>query len=612
MKVTPLILFILILFVLVLSIIFSKYLPLYEWTEGFVTFSNNKKPIDFVLINEYSKSSQSVVKLYDNLFFDTINGNIIEIDGPPVRASTDRTVTDSSGSIVNMYVTTRDGKTAPVYKHSDYNDKDAKESKVTDISNKIDQWEYFTRTTTTDSYQLLYFSWDKDTFIHIIKLGTTPSHIASFHFAPSYVMDMYAYPNTLSITVGESTSQTNSNRDPLVRDPQYNSTKRVYTINNHTRFDVQNGNLITDISATSVDPSSNIIVHNRYGDIINDYSTNLQTNISNTEFNPFIVNDLDNNMILYMPSLTNSLVSVIQFKNSKFSLGNAVRFNKYGPVLEEKKERKNDIAGDRVNEPSDKGPNSDYYKWLAYWNTIVDNPPKTFSDDYLLKTQIVPPVCPTCPSCPSSSGNVCNNCGGQGGCGTKTNIGESIVKGGQGVQGGQTLSGNLVSGAENITSTGAGVINNTVDTAGALIAGGGVGAGLLAAGAGQEAGHLLTSAGSGTVDLLKSTGGGAVDLLKSTGSGAANLLTNTGSGAVNLLNNQGQRQTQQGYNQGYNQGYGQNYNQGYGQAGGQASGQAGGQVGGVPGVDMYSYYGALPPKQSNFLPVTTNFAAFSK
>ena len=39
-----------------------------------------------------------------------------------------------------------------------------------------------------------------------------------------------------------------------------------------------------------------------------------------------------------------------------------------------------------------------------------------FSDDYFLKTQVVPPVCPRCPECPSFG--ACNNCGGNGGCGT--------------------------------------------------------------------------------------------------------------------------------------------------------------------------------------------------
>jgi hypothetical protein len=42
-----------------------------------------------------------------------------------------------------------------------------------------------------------------------------------------------------------------------------------------------------------------------------------------------------------------------------------------------------------------------------------------FSDDYFLKSEIVPPVCPQCPNCPSSNTGVCSSCGGCGGNGTE-------------------------------------------------------------------------------------------------------------------------------------------------------------------------------------------------
>ena len=40
-----------------------------------------------------------------------------------------------------------------------------------------------------------------------------------------------------------------------------------------------------------------------------------------------------------------------------------------------------------------------YYKWYWFWNTS-GSMPVNFSEDYMLKTQVVPPVCPACPSCP--------------------------------------------------------------------------------------------------------------------------------------------------------------------------------------------------------------------
>ena len=47
-------------------------------------------------------------------------------------------------------------------------------------------------------------------------------------------------------------------------------------------------------------------------------------------------------------------------------------------------------------------------------------------NDYILKTQIVPPVCPTCPACNNCSGT-CTNCGGNGGSGTLKIDGSSNV-----------------------------------------------------------------------------------------------------------------------------------------------------------------------------------------
>ena len=48
------------------------------------------------------------------------------------------------------------------------------------------------------------------------------------------------------------------------------------------------------------------------------------------------------------------------------------------------------------------------------------------SQDYILKTEVVPPVCPQCPSCPSSG--VCTDCGGNGGGGSKTNSASSLAR----------------------------------------------------------------------------------------------------------------------------------------------------------------------------------------
>jgi hypothetical protein len=129
----------------------------------------------------------------------------------------------------------------------------------------------------------------------------------------------------------------------------------------------------------------------------------------------------------------------------------------------------------------------------------------------------------------------------------------------------------VVSGVENVASTGAGVITGTVGTAG---------------------------------DVLKSTGSGAANLAGKVIDTTSGLLKDAGSGAVGLLRDAGNRGSQGGY------GYG---GQGSGGYGGQGSGGAQSMTrGGVNGIDNYSYYGALPSKGGNFIPVTSDFSKFGK
>ncbi len=69
-KLTPLLLFILLLIILVISVVFGKMSNM----EGFIAFQKDKSPLDKVWIPQYSKN-EHVYKLNDNMFFDSRNGN---------------------------------------------------------------------------------------------------------------------------------------------------------------------------------------------------------------------------------------------------------------------------------------------------------------------------------------------------------------------------------------------------------------------------------------------------------------------------------------------------------------------------------------------------------
>ena len=645
MKLTPFMLFLILLFVLVLSILFSNYLPL-NGKEGFVSFSKNKYPLNYIYIPQYSSSSSSVVKLYDNLFFDTKNANIIEVDGlayisgnvvvgnTTTGNTTVGNVDNTGTSISGVYVVKRDGSVNNTPYKTAWSDStntsiqaiDTPESKISSITGGFNSWIYNSKSSNTDKYQLFYISWNESTYIHIIKTGTTPSHISSFLFSPGNEMEMFNYPNTQSINIGTPVADTDSNNGKFTTESLYDISRNIYQMSHVVKVDISNSSLIV-----KQDNPVGLNVYNRYGNKISDYTTNKSTTIPNTNFNPWLVSDGANNMVLYLPIYTKTVVAIIQMDTANtgyFKLGNVLRFSENG--IESSTPPP---PAKQPETPKDTSPTSDYYKWLAYWNTVTNSslPNSTqFSNDYLLKTQIIPPVCPSCPSCPSNG--VCTNCGGQGGCGAISQTGQPIVATGSGSgsetkQYDATVMGNGKFGTTANADTLGGA--TTIQTLGVVS---GV-QGLAQTGAGAVGGALntttdvLKSTGSGATNLIGGTIGTGADLLKSAGSGTVDLLKSTGSGAVNLLNqhsvnNQqqsgyggyGVQQQQPGYGNQQQTGYGNQQQTGYGNQ--QQTGYAGQQQRGVntvPGVDNYSYYGAVPSKSSgNFIPITTDFSAFGK
>jgi hypothetical protein len=699
MKITPLILFLILLFVLVISVLFSKYLPLFNGKEGMIGFNGDKKPLDESFIPQYSTDIQNhlLVKLYDNIYFDGKNGNLIEVDesvpeptaptatttpasttkptttipasttkpattipasttkptttipasttapatttipasttGPAtttisattIPASTTKPATttttikpegfegskDSKPNIKKIYVLER-GQTDP----KQYSvDGDSTSSKITEVKSLYTNTVYDTQCKNTDKYKVIYIPWDKRTYIHILNM-TSKSHVGSFMFGKD-VPNIFIDYKLSNITPASNTNDSDINNNKYIKLPKYDPKISIYQINKSTFFDVRNGYLIVNPTTPSGDVSVPN-VYNRSGDsnsITIPPSDKLKLD-NKMGFTSWIQKDAVNNTILYMTESDKTLITILkQGTSNKFSinLGNVVLFTKDGvdinsisdPTPTESTE--DDVEDDLSGNLEITGPQtSEYYKWLAYWNTMAT--PTTISDDYLLKTQIVPPVCPSCATCPTCprDGSTCTNCGGYGGSGTIDNTKSSVISGDNQYERSRNVLSNTVNASGNL-------LNTTVNTAGDVLKNTGSTASDLLKTTGSTASDLLKSTGSGATDLLKSTGSGATDLLKSTGSGATDLLKSTGSGAVNLLGSAGSGV--KGLLVPNNQGYNQGYNQPQFQVQGQVQGQPQFQGQGQPPMPNggYSYNGALPNKPSTpFIPITADFSAFGK
>ena len=634
MKITPLLLFLILLVVLVLSLVLCKHCfsEKSEAQEGFVSFDTNTASLDEISIPQYSKKAK-VSKLYDNLYFDSANGNLIEVNAPnyvktekfslyegfsegasststngntSVSSTNGNVVTsskiDNKGtSIININVTARVGNTTNIYntelKGNAVVAKNTTESNIKSVVSSYSNWSYTTKSKNTSTYQVFYMPWGTKTYMHMVRLKSAfdsgdSQNIYTFKYETGSSPDITRYTNeSIKLSSQEPDKDTNNNK--YVVDPYYDKSKKVYQLSKYVKFDASNGELI-------IRSNNSITVYNRYNTSVS-YSTpdklkNTSTTIKSVGYSPFVISDNYQNQVLYIPDGKNTLIALLQMDpttKGEYKIANVVRFTETGiddgtttndktdtKTTNKKDTTKKDASGNNIPLPpsgADENTISNYYKWYWYWkssNEGSENSASKYSDDYILKTQIVPPVCPSCPSCTGNGS--CTNCGGQGGCGTLNANGSTVVAGNTSVSNmPPTSASNYQMPAQTIQTPpddnvknqggtkGPGIINNTVDTAGKIV--------------------------GGTVDTAGKVVGGTVGAV----AGVAN----------NAINTVGKILTQGEGSEGSNSLYSS--------SGPPIPGQGQAVSGSTP-IDNYSRYGALVSKGSNYIPVTSDFSQFGK
>ena len=654
MKVTGLLLFIILLIVLVVSVILGKNMG-FRGTEGFITYRQPDKSstgTNPTLVKVPTYSMDPVAKLFDNLYFDMKNGNLVEVDSPKYTSGG---ATDMIGNTVTKTIVTTRANSGTSFEYSGNVSilpgggttvNNVSQSQICSVSTSYSSYVYTTKSKNTDTYCVLYIPWYTNTYIHILDI-TNSTHVGTYGMSQG-LFNILNYPtdpntgvpkNSIGLTV---TSTDNDSKDnSFVTDDFYDVKKVLYQVSKYVKYDITNGSLIVQTQNT---PKS-VTIYNRVSPITSAVITSPNT-ISNTPskiqsltFSPALIQDpLGKNVILYIPDGTNTLVAVITMTNSgtAYTLRNVVRFTPNTV----------DTGSDNAS-----GIMSMVNTFMSS-NTPSYTPPSlqqrpggstNYSDDYILKTQIVPPVCPSCPSCAQGRGSVCTNCGGQGGSGTQSASGGTMVTGesdeanphtffgkGSPTTGKKDAAGNDIpwksdvgkgtfsSNADPNTLAGGLVLSQYSMVAGleegaytaADVVKTGIGA---AGGAVKDVAGGIGSAASGLGTGLKDTAAGAVDLAKSAGAGTVDLAKSAGSGLMQMSREQ---KALDGGVQGQAQGMAQGQTQA--QAQGQApvkgtAGYSGITAGGPQTMDQYSYYGSLPPKvPTNFMPVTADFSSFKK
>jgi hypothetical protein len=546
MKFTPFFAFLLILAVLVIIVILGNN---QNTSEGFVSYRYDAAPNDKLVIPQYS-STNSVVKLYDNLYFDEKNANVIEVLSPTYTGNIDLT-----GISINSVIATKRSGDSEIYSSQISGNvivaQNTPLSSINSINKSYKSYTYTTQSKETDSQILFYMPWANDTYVHMIN---SRNQIGTWLFGQpdkTNAKNHYLYPTNTAVGINSYIQDSDASNNKMIIEKYYDTKKELYQVSKYVKYDIKSSNLIIktgDSSISVYDRNGNLVDSNNYSKVVN--------TVTSTTFAPFtMVDSLGQNLVLYIPSSTKTLVVLIAFKNATkqtYNLANVCRFTPDG--IEMADENKNANISTTTT-------------------TTFDT--SNYSNDYLLKTQIVPPVCPACPACTLHVGSACTNCGGTGGSGTLTKNGQTVVPD--------------TNFARTVDAAGNG-IGGVVQGAGNVIGGVAEGAGNVIGGVAQGAGDVIGGVASGTGQIIGSAIGETGSIIRGAGSGATNLLRDTGSGLKDILMS-GQRPAAGGQQPQY------------GAAGGQQP-----QYGAVGGQQQQ--YGTT--SSSNYMPITTDFSAFGK
>ncbi len=622
-KVSPLILFVGIFIILALAVYFGKSISTVTEKESFIAFSKDFPALSKITVDTYSSTNTQVYKLFDNMYFDRINANTIDVFG---HAYNDPT--NNPTDILAIKVYTPDGYTSGfqvVGNVAAGNVTPLSESTISAIP--VTYSNFIVNSISGNlAKQTSVVTWKKETFINVFYMDSTTNtyYVGLSAYIPSVtnsqIMSRFydvtntntltptrLYPLTLRNAGDNSVSDLNDGKSSALTN--YDSTKKVFQICKGVQYDATNSNIIV------VNADGTITVYARptslgvnptgatYPDNNNQPAKNTVKTVSSVSYAPWYFITPDNKyLVQYIAWGQNTIVTVFVLRNGIISamIGSTTYTTPSYPMLSIHKTYRFNADGtidgdDSVIQPStingntntagnnnknstdaSSNPLSDYYQWLAFWNTVANGSTANLSASNLVpKSSIVPPVCPSCPSCQISGNSVCVGCGGQGGSGTQ----------------GASLGTKAVSGTVNLLeSAGSGTTQLLRDT--------GSGAANLARDTASGTANLARDAASGTVGLAKETASGTVGLAKDVVGGTVGLAKDTVGGIANVFGVQNPTQIQ-GQQQG--QGYGggaANVNSAYGQT--------------IAGSDPYSYFGALPPKGSNYIPITADFSAFSK
>ncbi len=567
LKITPLIIFLVMLTILIVFTMICK-LPFMQ--EGFISFKQSSSEGSREVIPQYS-SSERPYKLYDSMYFDNINGNLIEVDSPAyVSGNVDLT----GNTISSISVLPRNS--VDVYTYEINSTNQILPSQPTSLNSSYKSMIYRTESDTTNKYTVFYMPWGKKTYLHVINTSTNPAQSEHFYLFSDTSVVYNKDLNSAPLTASSYIQDTDSNNNYEIIISNYNSARKVYQISKYVKYDLKNGNLLI-----TNNQNNSIEVHKRNTESkisINVSSSDEERTFGNDEsytsvdFSVRLLNDESGaNSVLFVCQGFDSLVAVIgKDYQENIVLKTVKRFNPNGldngegvdsssSVNNLTNTAYSDLLSRFLTDSPDDASIQDIFKNLLNQQSSMQSEETTNLDNYILKTQVVPPVCPACPACPNlevDKDSLCGNCGGNGGSGTLSGNGNSTVAG-------DAISKN---NEKDLTEKVSDSATNTLDAVGDVTSGALGTVGNVASGALGAVGDVA----SGAVDAVGDVASSVVDA----GSDVVDAASDDNN--TNLMNSNT-------------------------------------QILANSETDPYSYHGQVPYKPSTeFLPRTADFGAFGK
>jgi hypothetical protein len=453
--------FMLLLVVLLISVMFTRYLPL----EGFINYKQDLSQLTSVMIPPYT-NTRNIIKLYDSIYFDDKTGHVLELFG-----SSDSNLPDTDGSsLTNMVLMPRSDTDVVHYNvvsgNTFSNNVIETQYIQSSLVSSYGSWYYPNAGsigTLSFNYQILYFPWKTDTVLVIYDIlakkivGCVPILKES---STRLITTTEAVPTT-------HTSDNNAKNGKYVEVlPQYQSIlssyientaavpcNKMYQICENVWFDTDNAILV--MNSTSSNGGGDVVVNTTASFTIHE-----NTDMSVTQC-AFMHDNVGKNLIICVPfSKKRALVCIVcvnEDDSKLLSIRRVVRFDPSAP---------GGIDGAATS--------SDVITTSSLPSVVVESD----SGKWMLKSQCMPPVCPACPSCncANSGGGgatptVCADCQ-QGKNSLSSLIANSYTasdrwKHGQGTGGGggDGPVSNLITGTRDVLVGAENTVGNVVDTA---------------------------------------------------------------------------------------------------------------------------------------------------